>query len=133
MIGGMYVSDCFQRSMIEIVKEKQVYEYRIKGNVPLNKYPMIMHVIESWLLDYRFKDRRGAEKELQPFIMCLKQYSLNSKEVKRYCINNGMQWIENEVENKKKLLEFGIEYIKEINLWVLPNRVHQKETHLLCF
>ncbi len=132
MIGGMYVSDYFQKNMIEIVKNEEVYEYRIKGNVPLATYPMIMHVIESWLLDYRFKDKKEAEKELQPFIMCLKQYSLNTNEIKRYCMNNGIPWAEDEVENKNTLLEIGIEYIKEISLWILPNRIHQKETYLLC-
>ncbi|MDF9599107.1 hypothetical protein P7D15_01585 [Bacillus cereus] len=128
----MYVSDYFQKNMIEIVKNEEVYEYRIKGNVPLATYPMIMHVIESWLLDYRFKDKKEAEKELQPFIMCLKQYSLNTNEIKRYCMNNGIPWAEDEVENKNTLLEIGIEYIKEISLWILPNRIHQKETYLLC-
>ncbi len=132
MIGGMYVPDYFQKNMIEIVKNEEVYEYRIKGNVPLATYPMIMHVIESWLLDYRFKDKKEAEKELQPFIMCLKQYSLNTNEIKRYCMNNGIPWAEDEVENKNTLLEIGIEYIKEISLWILPNRIHQKETYLLC-
>ncbi len=124
MIGGMYVPDYFQKNMIEIVKNEEVYEYRIKGNVPLATYPMIMHVIESWLLDYRFKDKKEAEKELQPFIMCLKQYSLNTNEIKRYCMNNGIPWAEDEVENKNTLLEIGIEYIKEISLWILPNRIH---------
>ncbi|WP_283747848.1 hypothetical protein [Bacillus thuringiensis] len=128
----MYVPDYFQKNMIEIVKNEEVYEYRIKGNVPLATYPMIMHVIESWLLDYRFKDKKEAEKELQPFIMCLKQYSLNTNEIKRYCMNNGIPWAEDEVENKNTLLEIGIEYIKEISLWILPNRIHQKETYLLC-
>lgn len=126
MIGGMYVSDYFQRNMIEIVKNEEVYEYRIKGNVPLATYPMIMHVIESWLLDYRFKDRKEAEKELRPFIMCLKQYSLNTNEIKKYCMYNGIPWAEDEVENKNTLLEIGIEYIKEIDLWILPNRVSKK-------
>ncbi|WP_242289267.1 MULTISPECIES: hypothetical protein [unclassified Bacillus cereus group] len=120
----MYVPDYFQKNMIEIVKNEEVYEYRIKGNVPLATYPMIMHVIESWLLDYRFKDKKEAEKELQPFIMCLKQYSLNTNEIKRYCMNNGIPWAEDEVENKNTLLEIGIEYIKEISLWILPNRIH---------
>ncbi|PEZ75278.1 hypothetical protein CN384_07100 [Bacillus thuringiensis] len=132
MIGGMYVSDYFQRNMIEIVKNEEVYEYRIKGKVPLPTYPMIMHIIESWLLDYRFKDRKEAEKELRPFIMCLKQYSLNTNEIKKYCMYNGIPWAEDEVENKNTLLEIGIEYIKEISLWILPNRIHQKETYLLC-
>ncbi|MEC3272758.1 hypothetical protein [Bacillus thuringiensis] len=128
----MYVSDYFQRNMIEIVKNEEIYEYRIKGNVPLATYPMIMHVIESWLLDYRFKDRKEAEKELRPFIMCLKQYSLNTNEIKRYCMYNGMPWAEDEVENKNTLLEIGIEYIKEIGLWILPNRVSKEEMYLLC-
>lgn len=132
MIGGMYVSDYFQRNMIEIVKNEEVYEYRIKGNVPLATYPMIMHVIESWLLDYRFKDKKEAEKELQPFIMCLKQYSLNTNEIKRYCMNNGIPWADDEVKNRKSLLEVGIEYIKEISLWILPNRVSKKGVYLLC-
>ena len=131
MIGGMYVSDYFQRNMIEIVKNEEVYEYRIKGNVPLATYPMIMHVIESWLLDYRFKGRKEAEKELRPFIMCLKQYSLNTNEIKRYCMNNGIPWTEDEVENRKGLLEVGIEYIKEISLWILPNRVSKKRNLLV--
>ncbi|MDX5853496.1 hypothetical protein SIM22_05035 [Bacillus cereus group sp. BfR-BA-01363] len=128
----MYVSDYFQRNMIEIVKSEEIYEYRIKGNVPFATYPMIMHVIESWLLDYRFKDRKEAEKELRPFIMCLKQYSLNTNEIKRYCMNNGIPWAEDEVENKNTLLEIGIEYIKEIDLWILPNRVSKKGVYLLC-
>ncbi|WP_416334396.1 hypothetical protein [Bacillus paranthracis] len=121
------MSDYFQRNMIEIVKNEEVYEYRIKGNVPLATYPMIMHVIESWLLDYRFKDRKEAEKELRPFIMCLKQYSLNTNEIKKYCMYNGIPWAEDEVENKNTLLEIGIEYIKEISLWILPKRVSKKK------
>lgn len=132
MIGGMYVSDYFQRNMIEIVKNEEVYEYRIKGDVPLAIYPMIMHIIESWLLDYRFKDRKEAERELRPFIMCLKQYSLNTNEIKKYCMYNGIPWAEDEVENKNILLEIGIEYVKEIDLWILPNRVSKKEMYLLC-
>ncbi|MEI3892454.1 MULTISPECIES: hypothetical protein [unclassified Bacillus (in: firmicutes)] len=118
--------------MIEIVKNEEVYEYRIKGNVPLAIYPMIMHIIESWLLDYRFKDRKEAERELRPFIMCLKQYSLNTNEIKKYCMYNGIPWAEDEVENKNILLEIGIEYVKEIDLWILPNRVSKKEMYLLC-
>ncbi|HHT7008677.1 TPA: hypothetical protein ACTZ3A_001216 [Bacillus cereus] len=126
------MSDYFQKNMIEIVKEEQVYEYRIKGDVPFATYPMIMYVIESWLLDYRFKDKKEAEKELQPFVMCLKQYLLHNNEMKRYCMNNGIHWTENIVKNNQTLLELGIEYIKEINFWILPNRVLKKETYLLC-
>ncbi|MFJ8528479.1 hypothetical protein [Bacillus sp. NPDC094106] len=125
------MSDYFKKSMIEIVKKENIYEYRLKGNVPLSKYPMIMNIIDSWLLDYRFRDKRDAEKELQSFVMCLKQYSLDNYQMKRYCVNQGISLAENVDKEQKRLLELGIEYIKEINLWILPSRIPKKESYEL--